>query len=112
MGNVLGTILSLALFIPSFLFGADLIVIQNSLTKLEAVAATISYRISQKGKIDQEIVDYVRSESLDIVCVENCSATPIGEVITYRLLKSYKPLFISKDEINIVITRTTMVGYY
>lgn len=112
MGNLLSMILSLFLFIPAFLCGADLLCIQNINTELDSLALTVSYKISKEGKISDETIALVNSFNIEIECRSSCNSNGIGDVMTYALIKSYTPLIISSEQITIEIVRTTMIGYY
>ena len=55
MASILGIIFSLVLFIPCFLCGADLLVLQNTHARLEISFCQVSYKISLAGEISEEI---------------------------------------------------------
>jgi len=85
---MLSMILSLFLFIPAFLCGADLLCIQNINTELDSLSTYCSYKISKEGEISDENIALVNSFNIEIECRSSCNSNGIGDVMTYALIKS------------------------
>ena len=105
-------ILSIVFVAMFFLFVADLISIQSFYISLDSKANNISYIISLSGVIDEEFINYVESSYyVDFDCPINLTPT-FGEEITYSISTKYRPMIIDKQEMTIVISRMTVVGFY
>lgn len=112
MSYKIGLILSMVFVAMFFLFGADLISIQSVYSSLDSKANNISYLISRSGVIDEEFINYVESSYyVDFDCPINLTPT-FGEEITYSISTKYRPMIIDKQEMTIVISRMTVVGFY
>ena len=110
MSYKVGLILSMIFISMFFLFGADLISIQSVYSSLDSKANNISYLISRSGVIDEEFINYVESYYyVDFDCPLNPT---FGEEIIYSISTKYRPMIIDKQEMTIVISRMTVVGFY
>ena len=95
-----------------FLFAGDMISLQFIYSDLDAKSVTISYLISEKGKIDDQLIAYVESKyNINFVSADNYSPL-FGDEVTYVISETYKPLVMSSEELNVSIKRTTVIGYY
>ena len=112
MSYKVGLILSMVFISMFFLFGADLISIQSVYSSLDSKANNISYLISRSGVIDEEFINYVESYYyVDFDCPLNLTPT-FWEEIIYSISTKYRPMIIDKQEMTIVISRMTVVGFY
>ena len=110
MSYKVGLILSMIFISMFFLFGADLISIQSVYSSLDSKANNISYLISRSGVIDEEFINYV--ESYYYVDFPLNLTPTFGEEIIYSISTKYRPMIIDKQEMTIVISRMTVVGFY
>lgn len=112
MAYKLGFILSMLFLVQLFAMVGDLMSIQFIYTNLDAVSVTAGYVISSKGFITQEVVDLVQ-EQAGATIVEIGTSTPmIGEIIEYKISKSYKAIIINTEEMEIAVVRSIVIGYY
>lgn len=112
MSYKVGLILSMIFVALFFLFGADLITLESVYSGLDSKACNISYIISRRGVVDDELKNYVQSTfHITFICEENLSPT-FGEQIFFKVSTTYRPMVLSKNEMTIVIERMTIVGFY
>ena len=112
MSYKIGLILSMMFVALFFLFGADLITLESVYSGLDAKANNISYIISRRGVVDDELINYIQS-TYNVTFNCDLNPTPIfGETIFYQVSTTYRPLVISKNEMIIVVERMTIVGFY
>lgn len=112
MSYKIGLILSMIFVALFFLFGADLISLQGAYSVLDSKANNISYIISRNGVIDDNFINYIETTfSVTFDCPKN-SSPEFGEKIIYSISAPYRPLILSKQEMTIVISRMTIVGFY
>ena len=112
MSSKVGLILSMIFVAIFFVFGADLICLQSAFSALDAKANNISYAISRNGVIDDPFIDYIEETyHVSFYCEEN-SAPTFGDVVTYVITSTYRPLIIAKEPITISVKRMTVVGFY
>ena len=112
MSYKLGLVLSMVFVALFFLFGADLITLESVYSSLDAKANNISYLISINGVIDDDFINYVENKFLVAFdCPKNNYPT-FGDKVVYKISSSYRPLVISKNEMNVTIQRMTIIGFY
>lgn len=112
MSYKISFILSMIFVVVFFLFAGDMISIQFIYSDLDAKSVTISYLISEHGGLDKAFIKVIeRKYDVDFVTADNYSPL-FGDEVTYVIAKSYKPLVMSTDTMNISIERTTVIGYY
>jgi len=108
----LGLILSLPFLMQIMLFMGDLSIVNSIQTQLDSLAQTISFKISSTGKITDELKDYAFTVAeAYLECVDGCSGY-LGDILTFRLYKEYKPIIISSSKMFISVTRSTVIGYF
>ena len=112
MSSKLGLILSFIFVSLFFLLGIDLLTLQFALTDLDTKSINISYLISKKATLNEELITYIEETyNVDFECHNN--ETPIyGDVIDYTISSIYKPIIISKEEMKLTIKRYVIIGYY
>lgn len=112
MASKMGLILSF-IFVSMFIaLGVDLMLIQYQYSSLDSIAVNIGYLISKNGGVsDSLIYDIEQHYELNFTCTSNCSNT-IGELLTFEIVRKYKPLIISDKPIYLKVSRATMIGYY
>lgn len=112
MSYKIGLILSFTFIIQIILLVGDLISIQMVYTNLDAVSVSAGYLISSKGGITQEIVDLVKQESnADIYPIDN-SVALYGQPYKFQISSQYNPFIMGKENIEITITRSVVIGYF
>ena len=112
MSYKISFILSMVFVVMFFLFAGDMISLQFIYSDLDAKSVTISYLISERGRIDDQLISYVENKyDINFVTADNYSPL-FGDEVTYVISKSYKPLVMSSKDLEISIKRTTVIGYY
>ena len=112
MSSKIGTILSLIFVSMFFLLGVDLMCLQLTLSNLDAKSVNISYAISQKGTIDDELINNIDQRyNVEFECLSNCSPM-YGDVVDYIITSEYNPLIISNQVMRISIKRYAVIGFY
>ena len=111
MSSKIGTILSLIFVTIFFVFGIDLLTIQVTFANLDSKAVSISYLISKKGMINNDLIDQIETTyNVDFVCLSNC--TPLfGDIVDYQITSYIKPLIMSAESLPIGIRRQAIIGY-
>lgn len=111
MSNLFGYVLGVIFFIPTILFGFDLVMIQSISSGVEAYATTVTIKASSYG-LTQSLIKEVENEGYQIQCVKGCQTPQIGQTQSFVLTKAYTPLFISTDNFNVSTKRSYIIGYY
>ena len=112
MSYKVGLILSMVFVSLCFLFGADLLSIQSVYSALDAKANNIGYLISKNGVVDKKFVKLVQL-TYNVKFTVPINPSPyFGEEITLTISTTYQPLIISKNEMQISISRLAVVGFY
>lgn len=93
MGNKIGLILGMAIFLQIILLSADIIGLQLALSKSYLMAISVNDYIAKNGVIDSAIQDYVfQSLGVYLVCDDLCYASS-GNPINYRFEINFNPIF-------------------
>lgn len=105
-------ILSMIFVVFFILFAGDVICLQYVYSDLDAKSVTISYLISEHGGLDEDFINSIETKyNVDFVYSDNYSPL-FGDEVTYVIARTYKPLVMSKDDMTVSISRTTVIGYY
>lgn len=112
MSNLLSFILSLFLVIPTLLFSTDLFALSAIRGEIESRATTLGLQISMRGGVDEQLINSLKEENIDFVCLGICDGLESGQVVKYQIIKYYQPLFISTNQFSVVAQRSAMIGYY
>ena len=116
MSNALSSILSLFLIFSCFLFGTDLVMIQYTYSFLDSISIDASYLISKAGFITSNIKKtFLENYSINIYPIESNKASKSyasGFTYGYVLEKTYSPIVLSGNEIEIDIERYTIINLY
>lgn len=112
MSSKIGTILSMVFVALFFIFGMDMICIQFIYSDLDAKSSTLSYLISKKGYLDNNLIETFEEEyNVTFTCLKNC--TPLfGEVVDFVIETNYQPIIISQKALTISVRRSAVMGYY
>lgn len=112
MSYKIGFILSMIFVAMFFLFSGDLISLQYIYSDLDAKSVSISYLISEHGKLDGPFIRGIeRKYGVNFVTASNYMPL-FGDEVTYVIATKYKPLIMSQDQMTVSIERTTVIGYY
>lgn len=112
MSYKIGLILSMIFVALFFAFGIDLITVQFVFSNLDAQSVAISYRISQHGTIDENLINEIENKyQVDFECLSYCHPQ-FGDILDYKISRQIKPIIISKEPMTIAIKRSAIIGYY
>lgn len=111
MANKLGFLLSLIFLMQIFAYSGDLMAISSIYTTLDSLSVNVSYMISSKGKIDEDIILFVSESAGASIEAVGENYVKFGEALTFRLYKSYDPLIFQKEPMEISLVRSAVVGY-
>lgn len=112
MSYKISLLLSSIFIVLFFAFGVDLLTIQFVYTDLDAKSTSISYLISKRGSLDENFIAYIEEDyHLDFVYSGNPNPA-FGDVVNYTLSKSINTIVVSKEPMNISISRQAIIGYF
>lgn len=104
-------ILSLIFVIQLLLIIGDVFTIQVLHARLDALALTAGYWISQRGAITEDLLSFLDDRGATFTCVSHCQPT-FGQTVEFTLSRMYDPLIISDSAMMLVVTHYSVVGYY
>lgn len=106
------TMFSLFFSILIFVFFADLFLISNIYTSLDALSISVSHQIALDGKISEDIVSFVElSFSGAKIKDLNQDSVEFGGEFLFCIYEEYQPLIFSTETMKISITRSVTIGY-
>ena len=112
MSSNIGTILSMLLVAAFILLGGDMLCLSSAYSSLDNTSNTISYLISKNKRTDVEYLASLEAK-YNVTFSEISSNNPAyGEVVDFTIYKNYHPLILSSHEIQLTVSRTTVIGYY
>ena len=111
MSYNIGLILSIVYMIAILLLGGDVYCLTSIRNNLDAIALTVSYRISLEGRLSESTISLVEQEGANIRDLTHYTP-PIGSTVIFEVYKEYVPLVIQKTAMEIVVRRTAVVGFY
>lgn len=112
MSSKIGTILSMLFVTLFFLFGTDLLCLQNFYSNLDSKGISIAYYISKNSRIDKEYLSFL-SKKYDVeVSADSSQSSSYGDVVKFTVKDAFDPLVISNSEIVVTISREAIIGYY
>ena len=112
MSYKLGLILSMVFVVLFLLLGGDMMCLSAAYSYLDSNSISIGYLIAKSGRVDQEYLSYLEQTykvNFQSLTPSNPSS---GDVVEFTIYRMYSPLIISKDELKLTATRTTVIGYY
>lgn len=112
MAYKVGFLLSLIFIVQIFILAGDLLAVQVIYTNLDAVSITAGNLISRKGGITQEVIDLVEQEAQATITAVGDNKSLIGSYFMYRIARNYDPYMIPKDNLEIAVQRSVVIGYY
>lgn len=112
MANKLSFILSLFFLMQIIAYSGDLSIISMLYTTLDSISVNVSNQIASEGMITESIRLYVVTacDGANIEAIGD-SAVGFGEILRFRIFKSYQPLIMSEKTMEISLVRSAVVGY-
>ena len=110
MSTKLGLLLSLIIFLNSFLVIYDLYNVQLVNTNLVLGSNYVNSLILKNGEVNEEVYSYVENKMHGKFYIEDESNIAPCEQLTYTIVVKYKRLYF-KDIQEMSITRSVLFGY-
>lgn len=110
MSTKLGLLLSLIIFLNSFLVIYDLYNVQLVNSTLVIGSNYVNSLILKKGKVDTEVYDYVENEMNGKFYILDNSYPAPCEQLTYSIVIKYKSIYSNKIQ-EMSISRSVLFGY-
>ena len=112
MSSKLGVLFSLIFVALFVVLGADLITVQYIYSDLDAKSTSIAYIISKAGGVTSSLSTQIEERyNVEFTCLSYCNSSP-GDIVEFRISKKYQPMFISRDEVVLSVTRQALISYY
>lgn len=111
MGNKIGLILGIGLFLQIILLSADVIGLQMAMSRGYLMTNNINRYIAINGGIDNGLQEYVyQNLGVYLECVNDCFATS-GQAIDYQFTIKFNPIFsfIKESSNNFLIRQKAFV---
>ena len=112
MSSKLGLIISMIFFMMFYTLSVDVICVQYFYSDLDTKGVAMGYEISMCPEIDEAFISSLEEKYQ--VTISNISPLEpeFGDMVTYTLTRTYKPIIISGEELEIKVKRSTVSGYY
>lgn len=110
MASKLGFLLTLFFIVEVIAFSGDIYSVQAIHSALDSASISIAKKISLEGGVTQEVVRLATKHNAILEPVTT-GAVRAGDVYIFNLMREYTPLVMSDSTINIVVTRSTVIGY-
>ena len=112
MSYKLGLILSMIFVVAFLLLGGDMMCLSAAYSALDSNSISIGYLIAKSSRVDEEYLSYLE-ETYNVTFMSISPASPeMGDVVEFTIYRMYDPLIISKNEIKLIASRSTVIGYY
>ena len=103
-------ILSFIFISLAIALAGDIIGVQLAYIELDDVSMSCGYIISKEGNIEKAIA-LAETKNMEFTAT-SVGAPMFGETFYFTLSRKYKTMVMSQDELNLVVNRSTVVGYY
>ena len=110
MSNKLGLMLSLIVFMHSFLMIFDLYNIQLINTKLVIGSNYVNNLILKEGGVSEEIVEYVENVMHGNIYLDTANYPGPGKSLTYTIVIEYERIYTKSIE-EMSVSRSVLFGY-
>lgn len=110
MSTKIGLMLSLIIFLQSFLIIFDLYQVQLINTTLVIGSNYVNNLILKNGAIDKEVYDYVENNMKGKLYIVNESYPAPCEQLTYTIVIKYKSIYLN-DVKEMSVSRSVLFGY-
>ena len=112
MSYKLGLILSMIFVVAFLLLGGDMMCLSAAYSALDSNSISIGYLIAKSSRVDEEYLSYLE-ETYNVTFMSISPTSPeMGDVVEFTIYRMYDPLIISKNEIKLIASRSTVIGYY
>ena len=112
MSYNLGIIISMVFVVAFVLLGGAMFCLSSFYSNLDNTSIAIGYLIAKSGRADKEYISYLETNyKVTFESITPASPT-VGEVVEFTIYRMYRPLVISSNDIKVVASRSTVIGYY
>ena len=105
-------ILSMIFVVAFLLLGGDMMCLSAAYSHLDSNSISIGYLIAKTGRVDPEYIQ-ILEKTYNVHFESVHPAVPnMGDVVEFTIYRMYDPLILSKNEIRLTASRSTVIGYY
>ena len=110
MSNKLGLLLSVVIFLQSFLMIFDLYNVQLINSELVIGSNYVNNLILKEGGVNEEIEEYVEDIMKGSIYLETDNYPGPGKTLTYTIVKKYQRIYTQSIE-EMKVSRSVLFGY-
>ena len=114
MSNKFSLMISIFFIFIAFVFGTDLVVIQNIYSTLDSYSLVANNLISKNGYISEDLkTKFIETYKVNIYPVSENNddkSYKEGFIYGYYLEKDYKPIVLTNKQMKIKVKRFTLIG--
>ena len=111
MASKVSMILSVIFVFQLLLMIGDMVSLQMIQTQMQAMAVYVTHRVALTGQLDEAMIEYVEDQGMQLTCLQTCQPQ-FKDTMVIELSRSYTPLIISDEVIEIKMVRYILVGAY
>lgn len=111
MSSKIGLLFSLVFFTMFFLLAVDVMCIQYHYSDLDNQSIVLGYELAHLEVINDEKIEELEEKHHLIIMSVSTREPQFGDVITYVVLRSYKPVVVSGESMELKVKRSVVVGY-
>ena len=112
MSSKLGVILSMVFVVLFFLFGTDLLCLQQHYSELDSKGVMVAYHIAKNSRIDSDFVASLSNRYKVEILLDPNQSVNYGDVVKFVVKANFNPLIISNSEMVVAVSREAVIGYY
>ena len=112
MSSKIGLILSTLFFALFFFLSVDVLSIQYFYSDLDAKSISIGYEISKRMEIDRDFIVSLEEKYHITISDISPEEPEFGDMVTYTLSRTYQPIVVSREAMEIKVKRSIVIGYY
>ena len=110
MSNKLGLMLSLVIFMQSFLMIFDMYNVQLINSQLVIVSNYVNNLILKEGGVDEEVIDFVEDVMKGNIYLNSDNYPGPGKSLTYTIVVKYERIYTKSIE-EMSVSRSVLFGY-
>ena len=112
MSSNLGFVLSMIIVAFTLFLGGDMVCLSTAYSALDNVSNTIGYRIAKDARCDSTYLRTLENQYNITFSYISSYGPSIGQVVDFTIYRMYNPLVMSKNDIKMSVSKSTVVGYY
>lgn len=111
MSSKLGLLFSLVFFTMFFLLAVDVICIEYHYSDLDNKSIVVGYELAHLEVISDEEIERLEDEYHLVLMSISTREPNFGDVISYTVLRNYKPIIVSNENMELKVNRSVVVGF-